>query len=74
VNPKEECNSMHILLLRNWFPFENMRKEQTLIALTSIQPTHVFTTSLKEVFTKNMRRFNQMRRSNASPTHKKRYS
>jgi hypothetical protein len=71
VDSKEECNSMHILLLRNWFPLENRRKEQTLIALTS---THVFTTSLREVFMRNMMRIDQMKGSNASPTHERRYS
>ncbi len=50
--PRRSLNSMHILLLRNWFPLENRRKEQTLIALTSTQLTHVFTTSLREVFMK----------------------
>jgi hypothetical protein len=65
---------MHILLLRNWFPLENRRKEQTLIALASTQLTHVFTTSLREVFMKNMRIIDQMRGFNASPTHERRYS
>jgi hypothetical protein len=72
--PRRSVNSRHILLLRNWFPLENRRKEQTLIALISTQLTHVFTTSLREVFMKNMRRINQMRGSNASPTHERRYS
>jgi hypothetical protein len=72
--PRRSVNSRHILLLRNWFPLENRRKEQTLIALISTQLTHVFTTSLREVFMKNMRRTNQMRGSNASPTHERRYS
>jgi hypothetical protein len=72
--PRRSVNSIHILLLRNWFPLENRRKEQRLIALTSTQLTHVFTTSLKEVFMKNMRIIDQMRGFNASPTYERRYS